>query len=262
MPQRKADFLLRAAAAVFWIGVWQLLSMAGRAGIFWASPLSTISRFLELCTERFFWKAVLFTTGRILTGFGIGMVIGTLLAALSWRRQILDVFISPLMRLIRTVPVASFIILALILVSSRYLTQLISFLMAMPVIYVNTQAGLAGMDRRLTEMSSVFGVPFFRRLRYLIIPQVIGQFEAGSALALGFAWKSGIAAEVIGIPAGSIGEKMQQAKVYLDTPDLFAYTLTIVLLCILTEKVWRWILGGVKRQILTTAAPFAGAAEK
>ena len=251
-PNKKKEMGLRTATVLLWIGIWQLLSMAGGAGLFWASPFSTLRRFGQLCMQGAFWRAVLFTTGRILTGFGIAAAAGGLLAALTYRWEIMDIVFSPLLRLVRTVPVASFIILALILFSSRYLTQLISFLMAMPVIYVNTRTGLTQMDPQLKEMALLYRVPFFRTLRWLIIPQVFGAFEAGSALALGFAWKSGIAAEVIGIPSGSIGEKLQQAKVYLDTPDLFAYTLTIVLLCVLTEKIWRGLLGRLRAVCLQT----------
>ena len=137
---------------------------------------------------------------------------------------------------VKTIPVASFIILVLILFSSRSLAALISFLMVLPIIYTNVLAGIEAADRQLLEMAEVFLIPVGRRIRYIYLPQVIPFFRSGCMVALGLCWKSGIAAEVIGTPSGSIGEHLQQAKIYLDMPDLFAWTLVIVLVSLAFEK--------------------------
>ena len=129
---------------------------------------------------------------------------------------------------IKTIPVASFIIFVLIWFSSQNLAVLISFLMVLPVIYTNVLDGIRATDPQLLEMAQVFQIPTARKIRYLYVPQVMPFFQSGCSVALGLCWKSGIAAEVIGMPQGSIGEKLQQAKVYLDTPDLFAWTLVII----------------------------------
>ena len=246
---RTRRLVLRVLSVLFWIGLWQAVSMRGTLGIFISSPWQTICRFAGLCMTPLFWKALLYTTGRILTGFFLAAAIGTLLGILTAGSEWLDIFVMPVMRLIRTVPVVSFVILALILVSSKYLTQLISFLMALPVVYMNIRSGICQMDPSLQEMAKSFRVSFRRKLWFLYIPQVMPFFETGTALAFGFAWKSGIAAEVIGIPTGSVGEKLQQAKVYLNTPDLFAWTLAVVLVSVLLEKVWRWLLHMFRRAV-------------
>ena len=237
------SILLRAFSILFWLALWQLVSMGRTLGIFLASPGDTAATFARLCVTGAFWRSMLYTTGRILTGFLLAVLAGSVLAALTQRLDWLDIMLMPLMRLIRTVPVVSFIILALILVSSRYLTQLISFLMAMPIVYMNVRTGISQLDSQMREMALSFRVPYLRRLRYLDLPQVMPSFETGTVLALGFAWKSGIAAEVIGIPTGSVGERLQQAKVFLDTPDLFGWTLAVVLASLVLEKVWRALLG-------------------
>ena len=249
-PDRKKKYIFQFLATLFWVAIWQLVSMHGILGIFLASPVDTVLRFVTMCAEGIFWKTILYTTGRILTGFALAVITGSILAAATGHFEWLDLFLMPPMRLVRAVPVVSFIILALILVSSRYLTQLISFLMALPIIYMNVKTGIAQMDRSLSEMAHLFRVPFFRKVRFLYLPQVMPSFETGTALAMGFAWKSGIAAEVIGMPEGSIGERMQQAKIFLNTPDLFAWTLTVVLLSIITEKLWRKCLAAFRKGML------------
>ena len=140
-------------AVLFWIAIWHILSMQKILGIFLASPWQTVCRFAELCGTLAFWRSLLYTSGRILAGFLLAAAVGTLLASLTGKSPLLDVFLMPVMRLVRTVPVVSFIILALILVSSKYLTQLIAFIMALPIIYMNVRTGIATTDRKLTEMA-------------------------------------------------------------------------------------------------------------
>ncbi len=137
------------------------------------------------------------------------------------------------MSAIKAIPVASFIILVLIWVPSRNLSIVISFLMVLPVVYTNVLNGIASTDRKLLEMAQVFRVPLSRRIRYIYLSQLLPFLRTGFSLSLGLCWKAGIAAEVIGIPKGSIGEKLYEAKVYLQTADLFAWTLVIVLISVL-----------------------------
>ena len=165
-----------------------------------------------------------------------------LLAALSARFRRVEELLAPALLAIKSIPVASFIILALILFSSRNLAVLISFLMVLPVVYANVLEGIRSADRQLLEMGRVFRLPAGRRLRYLYVPQVYPFFEAACGVALGLCWKAGVAAEVIGMPQGSIGERLQQAKIYLDTPDLFAWTLVIVLVSLAFEKLFLRLL--------------------
>ena len=160
----------------------------------------------------------------------LGTMAGTMLAGVSARQRILEELLAPFMLAVKSIPVASFIILALILFSSRNLSVLISFLMVLPVLYSGILGGLRAMDKQMLEMVQLFRIPTFRRIRYVYLPQILPYFQTACSSALGLCWKSGIAAEVIGMPTGSIGEQLQLAKVYLDTPDLFAWTLVIVLI--------------------------------
>ena len=193
-------------------------------------------RVAQLSVTTDFWASICFSLLRIATGFFLAAGLGILLAMLSARfHQVKDI-LAPVVLAVKTIPVASFIILVLILFSSRSLAALISFLMVLPIIYTNVLAGIEAADRQLLEMAEVFLIPVGRRIRYIYLPQVMPFFRSGCMVALGLCWKSGIAAEVIGTPSGSIGEHLQQAKIYLDMPDLFAWTLVIVLVSLAFEK--------------------------
>ena len=227
---------------IFWLLLWQVGAMAINQRIILVSPLRVLARLIELAPTLEFWSAIGYSLVRITAGFLLGVVAGTLLAALSARFRRVEELLAPALLAIKSIPVASFIILALILFSSRNLAVLISFLIVLPVLYTNILSGIRAADPQLLEMARVFRIPTLRSIRYVYLPQVLPYFQSACGSALGLCWKSGIAAEVIGMPDGSIGEQLQQAKIYLNTPDLFAWTLVIVLVSLVFEKVFLILL--------------------
>ncbi len=217
-----------AAAVLFWIAVWQFASMIIGEELFLPSPISVVRTFLELVTTGEFYRAVAGSFLRIGSGFALGLLSGELLALLALWLQPVRVLLRPLMSVIRSIPVASFVILALIMVGSRQLALLISFLMVLPVIYTNTLTGLLSADGELLEVAEIFGVSRARRLLYIYFPAAAAHISAGMTIALGLCWKSGVAAEVIGLTAGSLGRKLYDSKINLNISELFAYTVVIV----------------------------------
>ncbi len=229
---------IRLWAVVFWLAVWQIASMVIHQDLFLVSPVRVVVRLGQLVTEGFFWSSIANSLLRIGGGFLLAVVSGVVLGVLAARFRRVQELLAPLMLAVKSIPVASFIILALMLFSSRHLAVLISFLIVLPVIYTNVLAGIRSADRQLLEMARVFRIPAARRIRYIYLPQVLPYFLSACTVALGLSWKAGVAAEVIGMPEGSIGEQLQQAKIYLNTPDLLAWTVVIVLVSLGFEKLF------------------------
>ena len=146
------------------------------------------------------------------------------------------------MQLVKATPVASFIILALVWVSGSSLSVLISFLMVLPVLYGAVRTGIESVDVQLLEMAKVFRLPLGKRLRAIWLPEVLPAFRQGCSVALGICWKSGVAAEVIGLPDGSIGDALYRAKITLSTGELFAWTFVIIVLSNVFEKLFMALL--------------------
>ena len=228
-------------AVCFWLVVWELAALAMDQQLFLVAPHTVLVRLGALILTTEFWYSVCFSLLRIGGGFLLAVILGSLFAALAARFSWLRDLLHPLLMTIKAVPVASFIILALVLLPSRNLAVLIAFLMAMPVIFTNVLEGIQSTDRALLEMAQVYALPPGRTIRYIYLPQIQPFFLSALSISAGFAWNSGVAAEVIGMRAGSIGALLQQAKTFLDTPDLFAWTLTIVVLSILFEKLVFWL---------------------
>ena len=203
-----------------------------------ASPLSALERLFTLAGTAAFWRAVLASAAHSLGGFLLSCALAVVLAALSARFSCVEELLAPLVAVIKAVPVASFIILALVWLPSRSLAFFISALLVFPPVYLNVLEGVRRADAPLLEMARVFRVPFSRTLRGIYLPQVLPYFRSAVSVALGLCWKAGTAAEVIGLSGGSIGERLYTAKVYFQTPDLFAWTAVIVLLSVGFEKLF------------------------
>ncbi|NTW42791.1 MAG: ABC transporter permease subunit [Cellulomonadaceae bacterium] len=220
----------------FWLGVWQVATVVVHQELLLVSPVGVIVRLSELVVTADFWATVAHTCVRIVAGFVAAAVVGALAAAVAATWRVVDALVTPLVTAIRSTPVVSFIILVLMWASSGQLAFVISFLMVVPVIYTTVLEGIGHRDVALLEVARVFEVPLLRRVAAVDLPAVVPFFAAGCRIGVGLAWKSGIAAEVIGLPQGSIGERLYDAKIFLSTADLFAWTVVVVALSFGIER--------------------------
>ena len=233
----------RLWAVAVWMAVWQLGSMALDQPLLLPSPLTVARCLAALAGTGAFWSAVGGSAVRILGGFLLACVAGIACGALTARYRHFGELLSPLLASIKAVPVMSFIILAYLwLPDKSLLPLLIAFLMVFPVICGNVLTGVRETDPQLLEMARVFRVPLSRRLTGIYLPQVLPYFRTAASLGLGLCWKSGVAAEVIGLTAGSLGERLYQSKIYFEVPELFAWTVTIVAVSVGFEKLFLRLL--------------------
>lgn len=238
----KKTFWYRALAVLLALMVWQIASMAVGSEILLVSPLRVLSRLATIWREEGFFTTILYTMARILLGFFLALTAGFLSAVLAGRFHFVEYLLWPYVVTFRSVPVASFIILCLIWLSFSQLTVFIAFLIVFPVIYSNMLQGVKSTDPKLLEMAALYRVPWYRRFFYIELPGIRPYLLAACNISIGMAWKSGIAAEVIGVVSGSIGGALYHAKIYFETADLFAWTVIIVLLSALSEKALFWLI--------------------
>lgn len=240
---------IRPWAVAVWLIIWQAAAMLVGHDFLLASPLTVVLRFLQLACTAAFWKSACYSLLRIFAGFLLGVGAGTVLAGLSARFGRMRELIAPLWVVLRAIPVASFVIVALVWVPSRNLSVLISFLIVFPLVYAAVCSEIDRADPKLIEMARLMHMSAPRRLLYVYALPAAKGFEAACITAMGLAWKSGVAAELISIPAGSIGEKLYQAKVYLMTGDLLAWTVLIVLLSAGCARLFAALLRLIVRQL-------------
>lgn len=220
-----------------WLGIWYAVSAAVDKEIFLPSPYAVGKALTELAASPDFYMSILISARGILSGFLIGIAGGIILSVLSFCCGYLETFINIPIRIIRAVPVASFVILALLWLKSSALSVLISAMMVLPIIYSSVLSALKQTDRKMLEFAEVYRLSALKKIRYIYIPSIISPLTAAASVAIGFAWKSGIAAEIIGLISGSIGNELYKAKLYLETARLFAWTICIIAVSVLCEKI-------------------------
>lgn len=221
---------------LFWVFLWSGLCLAVDNRILLASPLETAGALASLLRKGSFYATVGMSLVRIGTGFLLGAGAGLFFAACSRRFPLAEELLSPAMSLARAVPVASFVVLMLVWWGSSFLAVGICFLVVLPHIYVSTLEGLKSADGKLLEMAEVFRLCRRDKFFYIYRPALKPFWRSSLKVSLGMCWKSGVAAEVMGVPDHSIGEQLYLSKVYLDTGGIFAWTVVVVLLSFLFER--------------------------
>ena len=227
----------------FWLGVWQLGALfmdwrtAGHGSLLLPGPLEVAGRLWALMGQTPFWQAAGMSLGRIFAGFLLGAALGTLAAAATAAWAPAEWVLSPAVKVVRAVPVASFIVLVLLWApAAGWVPAIVSALMVLPVLWGNVTRGVAETDPGLLELARAYRFGRGKTLGLIYIPSVLPYFASGCATALGLAWKAGVAAEVLCLPRLAIGTRLYRAKITLETPDLFAWTVTVVVLSFLLER--------------------------
>ena len=233
--ERKAGKLL---AVIFALCLWQLAAMTIDSKILLVSPFEVAVRLTTIWQTEGFWTSIWFSFYHIAGGFFLALFLGIVLAALAGRFRLIETLLWPFLVTIKTVPVASFVVICLIWLSAEKLSVFISFLIVLPVVYGNVLEGIKSEDKLMLEVGTVFRMPLLRRLLYIHLPQLKPFIMSACATALGMAWKAGVAAEIIGTPDGSIGKQLFYSKIYLDTDDLLCWTVIIVIVSVLFEKLF------------------------
>lgn len=228
----------KAAIAGGWLALWQMVSLIVHQSVLLAGPLESLKALTQMMVTAEFWQTVSFTMLRIAGGFLLAFALGIAFGALAHRFPIARDILAPAVSAMKSVPVACFVVLLLVWVGSKNLTFVIVFLVAFPILYLNTLEGLGRAEGTLLEMAQVFRLSGWRKLRYVYLPALLPSLISACQLALGMSWKSGVAAEVIGVASGSIGEKLYESKIYFMTEDLLAWTVVIVLVSVLFEKLF------------------------
>ena len=236
------------AVVIFWLFVWEIAARLTANTIILVGPVGAFGRLFGLAATGNFWLSISHSLLRILLGFALSLCAGVLLAIFCAASKLSNALISPVINVVKSIPVVSFALLAMMWLSPARLSIFVAFITVLPIIFFNTYKGIENTDRNLLEMAKVFRVGIFKKIRYIYIPTVAPFVSSAAESGLGFAWKAAIAGEVISMGArNTIGGSMHIARTFLQTADLFAWTIAIVVLSFLMEKVFFQLFRRVKK---------------
>lgn len=231
----------------FWLGVWQfgaLFARTKKLDFFLPTPWTVLQTLAGLCATGEFWATIALSLGRILMGMVFGTLLGILLAALTCASAWADRLLSPMIRMIRAVPVASFILLVMLAVYRATVPTVIVTLMVLPVVWSGVNQGIRQTDGQLLELARAYRFSRWKKVKLVYLPSVQPYLLSAVTTAMGLAWKSGVAAEVLCTPRQAIGTEVYNAKFYLEIPTLFAWTAVVVILSLTME----WLLAAALRR--------------
>ena len=220
---------------LFWGLIWVIVSHRVGNDFLFPSPADVSLELWHLLFEKSFWLTTLTSLLRVLWGIAISWILGTLLAYLTCTFRLLDVLLSPAIAAVKSTPVASFIILALLWMERQTLPVFITALIVIPIVWANVSEGIRSVDPNLREVASIYRFSIRKRVFRLYLPSIAPYFLAACQSALGMAWKASVAAEILAVPQYSIGTEIYHTKYYFEIPELFAWTATVVTLSLLME---------------------------
>ena len=231
--------LRRAGVLLLYLTLWELAARAVGQTLLLPTPGEVFSRWLSLLPQAAFWTTLAHTLLRTASSYALGVLAAVLLGALCCRFSLADALFSPLLSAVRATPVTSFIVLALVWLSSGRVPVLTGFLMTLPVVFSALTQAVREIDPKLLEMARAYRFGRAGTLRRVVVPAVLPAFAQSCLAAIGLCWKAVVAAEVIGTPKLAVGSRLYEAKIYLETDSLLAWTFTVVLLSVLLESALR-----------------------
>jgi NitT/TauT family transport system permease protein len=229
-----------ATAIALLIGVWVVAYYAIGNDLLVPSFSDCLQKMGELFLSSAFWTAFFMTLKRVLIAFLFAFVFAVIFSIISYLVPWFSLFIAPIISVLRSMPVLGVLLIILIWAGASTAPIVVAFLSLFPMLYASFHASLSQVDRKLVEMSRVYKVPTLKRVWKLFLPSAapIALRESGAALA--FCVKLVVSAEVLASTFKSLGGLMQEGKMYLDMPLLFALVCVTFLLGLLLET-----LGGV-----------------
>lgn len=225
-----------ALTIIFWLGLWLCVYKFVGLDILIASPIDVAKRLLEFLPNGDFWLTIFNSFKGISMGYLLGVVVGSVLGIITAFSSTLNTLLKPFLTAVKTTPVVSFIILALIWLDKVSVPIFITMLMVMPIVWSNVTSSIINTDKSLLEMANAYNFGFKNKLKLIFLPSAVPSFVSACKVSVGMGWKAGIAAEVLCTPQNSIGINLRNSQVYLETVDLFALTVVIIILSLVLEK--------------------------
>ncbi len=238
-----AVWLRRTLIVALWIAIWEVMYLLIGRDIYFPSPVSVVKTFFGLLPHKATWTIIGYSIYRTLFAIAASAILGVIFGMLCGLNRTPYDVINPLIVVLKSTPVVSVIIIAIIWFRSTDVPIFSGFLMCFPIVFTATVAGIRSTDPKLIEMCSFYKVGRFEKLKALYFASARPYINASVVSAIGICWKAVAAAEVLSMPRLSIGANLFFAKTSLDPALLFAWTAIIILLSFVFETLYAKVSG-------------------
>lgn len=233
----KKNYIWRKLLIVlFWLIVWQVISWCIGNAILLEGPIEVVKRLFSDLGTLEYYQTVGASLLRIVGGLLFGILLAVIFSILSWKQKWMEEILLPPIQFLKAAPITCFVVLLLIWAGSENLAFYIALLVAFPPVYFNLLEGLKQLDGKYLEVARIYRMPPKNRMKYIYLPSVKAYFISALTIATGTAFKAGVAAEIIGTPNYSMGERIYMSKIYLDTAGVLSWMITVIFVAYLCEK--------------------------
>lgn len=238
----ETKIIKKIGVLIFWILIWHVCSVFINEELLLPSPFQVLKSLTLLMGKFYFWKSVLSSVIRVIIGILLSVIIGIVLGLTAGLNKFVEELLEPLMVTVKATPVISIIIIALVWFNSSNVVIFTAILICFPIVYTNVLQGIKSIDKSLIQMANVFKVKRKYVLKDIYLPCIKNYIVSGILMCMGIGWKVSVASEVLSIPRYSIGLNLLSAKTTLETAELFAWTIVVVILSFMFEKVFKYYL--------------------
>lgn len=242
MTERVKAVAAAGAVAAFWLAAWMLVAALVAQPLILPGPGAVVVALLHLVCDAGTWAILAGSGARILGGLVLAAVCGGVLAGVSSRSRAFARLVAPALSFVKATPVACVVVLLLIWLGSARVSIAAVFLMALPGVYFSLVEGLTQADKPLKQMFRLHGVRGWRLFCAHTWREVLPFVLSCARAVIGMGWKAGVAAELIGMAVGTVGERIYQAKLLIETADLLAWTVLVVAASWACERALVWLL--------------------
>lgn len=239
LNKNKFKLLNKFFIILIWMIIWELCSLIINKDILLPAPFNVFKTLISLMGKGYFWISVFKSIIRVILGLIISIIFGIVLGIISGLNKFLEELLEPLIVTIKATPVMSIIIIALVWFKSSNVAVFTTILMCFPIIYTNVLLGIKSVNKSLITMAQIYKVKKIYILQDIYIPSIKQYIVSGILMCLGIGWKVCVASEVLSTPRYSIGLNLFNAKSTLETEELFAWTIVVVLLSLIFEMCFK-----------------------
>ncbi len=219
----------KVLGVVVLIATWQIVSLF-YPPTFLPGPALTFQKVASLVVTREFFRHAGPTLVRVLVGFALALVTGTIVGIAMGARKTLESFFEPYILVGLTVPGLAWAVLALMWFGVSEIAPIFAVsAVVTPMLAVNMWQGTKAIDRELLEMTQAFRISHRTIVRDVVLPQLLPYLLAGSRFGLSLGWKVVVLSEMFGLTSG-IGYMINRSFSLYSMRDVLAWTIGFTLL--------------------------------
>lgn len=176
------------------------------------------------------------TLSRFFISIVFSLILAIIFSVASYRYEVISFLLFPFIIFLRAVPTIAIIIVVLIWSSVERVPIVVGMLILFPILYESILGGIKNVDKNLLKMSKVFKVSTKRVVRDIYIPSIYYSISSNIPSYMGLTFKVIIAGEVLSQESLSIGGEIFINKIYLESSNIFAWIIVVIVLNYFLEK--------------------------